>query len=389
MLTDLAESQLKRSKILLMSNGEEPPLKRRRMTTFGFLMLPDDLVLNCLARVSRMYYPMLSLVSKRFRSFLTSAELYQTRNLLCRTENILYVCLRFFNVSNHPLRMFTLCRRQKSSRNVLVPILYPDSLPEHLPGVALVGSNIYVIGSLIKNNASSSVMVMDCRSHTWREAVSMRAERVNPSACVLDGKIYVAGGCTDLDATNWMEVFDPKTQTWEFVSSPGEEVCREFSSCESIGYDGNVYVESMRTYGLYELHKGRWREGQSSLARGGNLSSRCVIDNVLYRSRSWGIDWYDSEAKLWRELKGLENLFGIRTYGRTTKCVNYGGKIAFFWLEKVGYNKRYQKTNIWSAEITIERREKGEIWGTLEWFDVVFTTNEERVNLTHVFAATL
>ncbi|CAL9232526.1 unnamed protein product, partial [Arabidopsis halleri] len=55
--------------------------------------LPDDLLLNCLARVSRLYYPILSLVSKRFRSLVASPELYEIRKLLGRTENCLYVCL--------------------------------------------------------------------------------------------------------------------------------------------------------------------------------------------------------------------------------------------------------------------------------------------------------
>ncbi|CAL9227767.1 unnamed protein product [Arabidopsis halleri] len=380
------ERKPKRSKTLLMSNEEEPPLIRRSMT-FGIQMLPDDLVLNCLARVSRMYYPVLSLVSKRFRSFLTSTELFQTRNLLGRTESFLYVCLRIRHVSN-PLRLFTLCRRPNSSTKVMVPILSPDSIPKYLPDVVLVGSNIYVIGGSIKNNASSSVMVMDCRSHTWREAQSMRAARVNPSACVLDGKIYVAGGCQNPDATIWMEVFDTKTQTWEFVSSPGEEICRDLTRCESIGYDGNVYVKSMQTYGLYELHKGRWRKGQPSMSRGGSLSSLCVIDNVLYSCWSCMINWYDSEEKLWKRLKGLEGLFGITHYV-PSKCVNYGGKIAVFWLEKVHANQLHEETKIWCAEITIERRQKGEIWGTREWFDVVFTTNEPNVDFAYVFAATL
>ncbi|WZZ88124.1 hypothetical protein YC2023_116703 [Brassica napus] len=37
--------------------------------------LPDDLLLNCLASVSRLHYPILSLVSKRLRSLIASLEL--------------------------------------------------------------------------------------------------------------------------------------------------------------------------------------------------------------------------------------------------------------------------------------------------------------------------
>ncbi|CAN7009002.1 unnamed protein product [Brassica rapa subsp. trilocularis] len=42
-----------------------------------------------------MHYPILSLVSKGFRSLTSSRELYQNRFLLNRTENCLYVCLQF------------------------------------------------------------------------------------------------------------------------------------------------------------------------------------------------------------------------------------------------------------------------------------------------------
>ncbi|KAF3523334.1 hypothetical protein F2Q69_00049524 [Brassica cretica] len=64
-------------------------------TRVHILDLPHDLLLNCLARVSRLYYPTLCLVSKRFRSPITSLELYQTRALLGHTESCLYLCLRF------------------------------------------------------------------------------------------------------------------------------------------------------------------------------------------------------------------------------------------------------------------------------------------------------
>ena len=39
--------------------------------------------------------------------------------------------------------------------------------------------------------------------------------------CVLGEKIYVMGGCRPDESTNWAEVFDPKTQTWEPLPDPG------------------------------------------------------------------------------------------------------------------------------------------------------------------------
>lgn len=109
--------------------------------------------------------------------------------------------------------------------------------------VAVVDSNIYAIGGFINNNALSSVMVMDCRSHTWSEALRKHMAREVPSTSVLNGKIYVIGGCNNLDSSNWIEFFDTKTQTWEFLQIPSEEVYKG-SEYKSIGYEKTVYVSS-------------------------------------------------------------------------------------------------------------------------------------------------
>ncbi|XP_010490168.1 PREDICTED: F-box/kelch-repeat protein At4g23580-like [Camelina sativa] len=232
-----------------------------REESMTLMMLPNDLILNCIARVPRLYYHTLSLVSSRFRSLLASTELYQTRILLGCTESCLYVCLRFHTSKQQ--RWFSLCGRPNSSKNVLVPITSPNSPSTYQSDNARVGSDIYAIGGFTKdNNASSRVMVMDCRSHTWREAPSMRVARESPSVCVLDGKIYVTGGCKNLDATNWMEVFDTMHQTWEFESSsPGQKI-RSGIRYQSVGYDGSVYVKCIeRLVVTYKLNKGRWRAG--------------------------------------------------------------------------------------------------------------------------------
>ncbi|CAH8304338.1 unnamed protein product [Eruca vesicaria subsp. sativa] len=95
-----------------MNNNEEatPHEQNNKMVspTTTSLSLPDDILISFLSRVSRLYYPTFSLVSKSFRSLIASPELYQTRSFLNRTESCLYVCLRSLNDSK--LRWFTLCR---------------------------------------------------------------------------------------------------------------------------------------------------------------------------------------------------------------------------------------------------------------------------------------
>ncbi|KAL1217702.1 putative F-box/kelch-repeat protein [Cardamine amara subsp. amara] len=357
-----------------------------------FMMLPNDLVLNCLARVSRLYYPTLSLVSERFRYLLASTELYQTRILLGCTESCLYVCLKLRTYHN-PQHWFTICRKPNSSKNVLVPIASPNSHPTYQSDFARVGSNIYAIGGFINDdNASSRVMVMDCRSRTWLEAPSIRIARATPSTCVLDGKIYVIGGCKNLDATNWIEVFDTKTQTWEFMSSShGEKIC---SSCtyHSLGYDGDVYVKGFEKRVTYKLDKGRWRPADIAMDRGWFCSSSsCVMENVLYSWFCGMIRWYDSEENFWKYIKGLEGsdeLYGLHGHfdAKMTGC---GGKLVVMWEKNVYINECHYEKGLWCAEIALEKHQ-GDIWGTLEWSDVVSTTTQPyEYDLAHILAVTL
>ncbi|KAF3607959.1 hypothetical protein DY000_02048949 [Brassica cretica] len=178
--------------------------------------LPDDLLLNFFVRVSVLHYPILSIVSKRFRCLLASLALYQTRKLLNRTESCIYVCLQY---GTEESRWFTLCRRptqvprfpnpkpqwfspcfrpfrkeeRKSGDNLLISVTTSNfSLcGNFLWNLSTVGSNIYLIGGYIGYKPTSRVFCMDCRSHIWQEAPSMLIARTVPRVSVLDGKIYV------------------------------------------------------------------------------------------------------------------------------------------------------------------------------------------------------
>ncbi|KAJ4899002.1 F-box/kelch-repeat protein [Raphanus sativus] len=349
-----------------MIDREEPPVN-------NLLMLSDDLVLNCLAHVSRLYYPTLSLVCKRFRSLLASVDLFQIRTLLGLTESFVYVCLRL-HTDPSQLGWFILCQRPNTSRKVLVPISIPSPTCASLSGVAVVGPNIYVIGGGSKNNAWSSVMVMDSRFYTWREAPSMRVARVLPSACVVDEKIYVAGGYDNLDSTNWMEVFDTKTQTWEFLHIPSEEICLG-SEYQSAKYEGTVYVRSRKKRATYKLHKGRWRAADIGMDGGWALSrySYCVIENVFYRYSDRKMHWYDVRKKVWTTVKGLERFSMLLFSKGNVQLADHGGKIAILCEEYVFADK---SITIWCAEIILEKRQNQEIWGTLECFENVLISND-------------
>lgn len=81
------------------SGTKEAPYKKKKEAaaypSCGLSSLPDAVALSCLARVSKLDHPALSMVSKRYRSLMVSSELYDERSSsMGRTENLLYVCLR-------------------------------------------------------------------------------------------------------------------------------------------------------------------------------------------------------------------------------------------------------------------------------------------------------
>ncbi|CAL9225026.1 unnamed protein product [Arabidopsis halleri] len=311
------------------------------------LPLPDDLLLSCFARVSRLYYPTLSLVSKSLRSLITSAELYKTRSLLNRTESCLYVCLKLPSDDNP--RWFTLCRKpnqsrkkkKKTSGNILVPVLFPQSSPPtHAASFVAVGSDIYEIGGLINDVPSSNVSVLDCHSLSRNQAPNMSMAMENPAAYAIDGKLCVVEG------SNYKDFFDPKTQTWKpenrppFALAPPEEYLPEYRG-------RNLWIR-----------------------RHGTSFSGCMIDNVYWWYKDGQFEWYNAFKRECRILKGMEGQLPKLTRSCDVQLADYGGKMAVLW-HKHDRSSNDKGRVIWCAEIALERRSSEEIWGKVEWFDHV------------------
>ncbi|CAH8346937.1 unnamed protein product [Eruca vesicaria subsp. sativa] len=84
--------------------------------------------------------------------------------------------------------------------------------------------------------------------------------------------------------------------------------------------------------------------------------------------------WYDTEARVWRQMKGLKGLPKFASYG-CVKLADYGGKMAVLW-DKYLPSSGYKKKTIWCAVISLERPNSEEIWGKVEWLDAVLTVPE-------------
>ncbi|CAA7055278.1 unnamed protein product [Microthlaspi erraticum] len=199
----------------------------------------------------------------------------------------------------------------------------------------------------------------------------MLVERSRPAANVVDGKIYVAGGVNNFNSSNWMEVFDPKTQTWEFVLCPLSKRCSSYISKNAV-IEGRIFYMCVNKCVVYKPEEDRWEaiEGFTNLNFGWTWLSYCVIDKVLCSFRDLvGMKWYCTRRQSWMNMKGLIGLPKFDSYS-CAHMADYDGKLAVFWTNGYGYKEK----TIWCAVIAIEKRNGGEdIWGTVEWLDPLLT----------------
>ncbi|KAJ4869425.1 F-box/kelch-repeat protein [Raphanus sativus] len=385
----------------------EPPQKKTKLPPpppfhhqpcLSFSSLPNDITLNCFARIPKSYYPKISLVSKSFRSLLSSSELYAARSQMGTTEICLYICLeystehfvnpspRWFSLFEKPKRSLTDGRtKEKTSGNLLVPIPnHSPPPPPHASSTLMIGSQIYVFGGPLDDNLrrySSAVRVYDCRIKTWRNLPSMKMERFYASACVHDDKIYVMGGCmARSEHLSWFEMFDIKTQTWKTLPpNPDLNVRLGCRKVRKIGMvHEKIYVKTefeLRDW-VYDVKEKKWSFADMGLGVNWR-SSWCVIDNVMFSySRFMRCVWYDLKSGTWKDVRGLEVLKKYRSFsyahnGSVVELVNYGGKLVIIW-DRFERRGRSQNKNIWCAVVALERIHEG-FWGKIEWFDVVHT----------------
>ncbi|ESQ32975.1 hypothetical protein EUTSA_v10005584mg [Eutrema salsugineum] len=372
-----------------MNSDVEPPQDKTTTSPPSFSWIPNDIIINCLARISRSYYPKLSLVSKTFRSLISSPELYRERYHLKTQENVLYVCLQlpdrrlpswyslWIKLDQTLTSDMDMEEKNKSIGDALL-VEIPSSHSPRVPSIyiGMVGSKHYAVRQYSIAPTSSPVWVCNVEgTHAaWREAPSMKVARDSPVAGILDGKIYVMGGCDADESTNWAEVLDTKTQTWESLPDPGPEL--RFSLIKTMNViQGKVYVRSsVKKNYVYDPKQGRWDVAAKAL----EVECNCVVESVWYACIQYGSLWYlDTKRQEWRKVKGLEVL--KRTYcgggGGIIAIANYGGKLLLLWDMFEQQLDSCQNKDICCSVIALEQRNgcDDQVWGKVECSRIVLT----------------
>lgn len=323
----------------------------------SFSSLPHDLVLNCLARVSRSYSPTLSLVSKSFRTLMSSPELQATRTLIGKTEDCLYVCLNL-NKNKNRRRPSWFKLSQMPKQQKLIPIsLTQDYKVGKSSSVFSVGSAIYMIGGLRKRIRNASILDCGGGTHQLRRLPKLQVPRRTTSQVykdVVHGDIYVVG-VSRINKDYCGEIYNPKIQRWEPLS-PGVVDLDRLEKCDS---SLNICT-----------------------VEGDNNNVKCEIS-----VENGKLVWRNVEG--WSLVRGLEGLSSnsyFPNYLVSVASLGRGGRVAVWW-KKVEFGRQGRhytnqcKTDIWCAEISFEMRpclhhsglQFDELWGFVEWSKSVFT----------------
>ncbi|KAG2306499.1 hypothetical protein Bca52824_026247 [Brassica carinata] len=394
-----------------MISDELEPTKKKKMfpePPSMFSSLPDEIIENILARVSRWKYPLLSLVSKRFHSLLSSMKIYKKRSQIGASETCVYVFLK--KLPDHPCASWFSLRAKPSNQNrdssVMSVVPVPSSSADFSPELFYIetfGSDMYIIGGPYKEPSSSidhvSFNIFDCRSHTWRDGPNMTVARKNAETVLLDEKIYVMGGC-DIDEynANWIEVFDIKSQSWSALPGPGaddEELLNHLRNNNWEYYivsvfKGKLYVVAGEKEYSYEPKNGTWKLLREYSSFIGNVTYCCTDSGNLIWSG------FENEGIEWREIKGLEKLREHPTrgleIGSQFGLVSSGGQLLVMWDPydlSVSSSSIKQNNKFWYARISLESRCNGrDVWGKVECVDMLTISIESYVRF-ECFAASV
>ncbi|KAH0940672.1 hypothetical protein HID58_000309 [Brassica napus] len=341
----------------MTNNPIAPPRKKKKKTKKppSFSSIPDDVIVNILARISKSHYRSLCLVSKNFNSLLSSPDIYFVRSLIGNTEACLYVRLWVRTPSSgHRHRWFTLGYRQGQLTLVLVRALSSSYSPDRLNSTTVaVHSEIYQIGGSNENKPTRAVRVLDCRSHTWRSAPDMKVARKHAMSYFLDEKIYVIGRCKKTkEKMSWGEVFDLKTQTWKPLPKPPSHD----NYVDGAVFGGRLYVFTINNEKYaYDPTEESWVQEAGFEGLEGITGPWCIMGSLIFAEYHRMYVGYDASNGKWLMVHGLDEVHTKRTKNsRTIQLVNHGGKLVIIW--DVWHMCPREHKSIWCAVISLEER---------------------------------
>ncbi|KAG6477466.1 F-box/kelch-repeat protein At1g22040-like [Zingiber officinale] len=219
--------------------------------------LPDEISLEIIARVPRICYLKMKMVSRSWKVAIGGPEVYRLRKEIGRTEEWLYILTKLEDqliwhgldpssgrwqrvpqmpaiaVEDESPRGFSgLCARNLIDSSIKITetirgwVVGSDAstkMPFGGCSVGAVGGCLYVLGGFSRFSAIKCVWRYDPRTNSWQESSPMTEGRAFCKISMLDDKLYAVGGIRrvngGLSPLQSAEVYDPLTNTWTEMPS--------------------------------------------------------------------------------------------------------------------------------------------------------------------------
>ena len=173
---------------------------------------------------------------------------------------------------------------------------------------AVVDGKIYCIGGRESSFPySNKVEVYDPKTDTWETKANIPTRRERLTSAVVDGKIYCIGGFHNVE-TNKVEVYDPETDTWEAKAN----MPTGRYALTSAVVDGKIYCiggdnfSILNTVEVYDPATDTWetkaniptsRSGLTSAVVNGKIY--CIGGHGKYLSYFNTVEVYDPKTDTW------------------------------------------------------------------------------------------
>ncbi|XP_039126199.1 F-box/kelch-repeat protein At2g44130-like [Dioscorea cayenensis subsp. rotundata] len=289
--------------------------------------LPDDIALDCIARVPHRFHPVICAVSRRWRDLVTASAFRLHRHRIGVAEDLILL------IQAQPGGLSGAGRSKDEFRPPPCRLVaYNASMGEWrravgavpvFARVTVVKGRVVVIGGWDPETLKpvGEVRVVDPVTGGWRPGKAMREARSFFGCGVAGGRVYVAGGHdSQKNALKTAEAYDVEDDEWVELPEMGEER----DECQGLGVGGRFWaVSGYGTEGqgrfdpaaeCYDPATGRWTkiEGVCEEIGGGDGPGSGIYAAAGERVRYVDGRGVREYGRGWREVgKGPEGMRAV------------------------------------------------------------------------------
>lgn len=274
--------------------------------------LPNEIALDCLAKVPRLMHQHLLAVSKVWKTVLSSQILNWNSSSKGLPKDYMYVNLMFSAIGDERFYAWNL------ENKTCLPL---PMCPVNVTCAKFVVSRgrLFSIGGLVNSATSADVSAYDPSLNRWECLASLKLPRYEPAVASIGGKIYVMGGC-GVDSSDWAEVYDPELGLWTSLSIPSLEFlndgfCRDcavvngklFGMCYGgLGFVFDPVLSTITTVSSSDPYeRSPCNDIQVLFATWKKLTQKAaVVKGILFAYLEGKIRGYDFEHNRWLALQG-------------------------------------------------------------------------------------